>query len=149
MLLRSDLGHVPTQLAFAADNNNWGRPMSIVENWKTVVFERYAQFNGRANRAEYWWYALVNICVGLVLYILMAATSSGFFLVIYVLWALATFIPSLAVAIRRLHDTGRSGWWWLIAAVPIIGAIVLIVFLASEGTSEANQYGVAPGYATA
>lgn len=111
----------------------------IVNNWKTVVFERYAQFTGRAGRAEYWWYALVAAIVGVVLSLL--AQASTLFVIIYVIWALATLIPGLAVGVRRLHDTGKSGWFMLIALIPIIGVIVLIVFLATDGSPSPNQYG--------
>lgn len=110
--------------------------------WQLAMITNYSKFDGRASRAEYWWPALVNIVIGLVLSLLSQA--SVFFLVIYVIFSLALLIPSLAVTVRRLHDTGRSGWWILIALIPIIGAIVLIVFLASEGSRGANQYGPPP-----
>lgn len=111
----------------------------IVNNWKTVVFERYAQFTGRAGRAEYWWYVLVAAVVGIVLSLL--AQASTLFVIVYVIWGLATLIPGLAVAVRRLHDTDKSGWWVLIALIPIVGAIILIVFLATQGSYSSNQYG--------
>ncbi len=123
----------------------------IISNWKNVVLGHYADFGGRAGRAEYWYFVLVQFVVGLVLSVL-AEASALFSLVSFVWWA-ATLVPSIAVAVRRLHDTGRSGLWLLIAFIPIVGVIVLIVFLATSGDAAPNQYGqpvtsgatVAPG----
>jgi uncharacterized membrane protein YhaH (DUF805 family) len=111
----------------------------LVGYWKRVVLERYAEFSGRSNRAEFWWYFLANLIVGVVLNLLTAASS--IFWVPYVIYSLAVLIPGLAVGVRRLHDTDRSGWWLLIALVPIVGIIVLIVFWANEGMPGPNRYG--------
>jgi uncharacterized membrane protein YhaH (DUF805 family) len=116
----------------------------LVGYWKQVVLERYAQFTGRARRAEYWWFSLATLIVGVVLSVLGAVSS--IFLILYYVYALAVLIPSLAVGIRRLHDTDRSGWWLLIALIPLVGAIVLIVFLATDSTRGTNQYGVSEKY---
>jgi uncharacterized membrane protein YhaH (DUF805 family) len=116
--------------------------MPIIENWKLVVLERYAKFDGRAGRAEFWWFVLANFLVYVVLAILLQV--SGIFLILELLYALAMLIPSIAVAIRRLHDTDKSGWLLLIGLVPFIGAIILIVFYAMEGTNGPNQYGAGP-----
>jgi len=122
--------------------------MLMVEYFKLVVFERYAQFTGRAGRAEYWWFFLANLIVSVLFNALGRATA--LFALIGLLYSLALLIPGIAVAIRRLHDTGRSGWWLLISLVPIVGIIVLIVFLATEGDPGANEYGPPdPGLATA
>ena len=107
--------------------------------WKKVVLENYANFRGRAGRPEFWWFALASFVVEFVLGIL--AGVSRFFWVFYALYALGVLIPSLAVGIRRLHDTSRSGWWILISLVPFVGTIILIVFLALPPTPNANQYG--------
>ena len=88
----------------------------LVGYWKQVVLERYAKFDGRARRAEYWWFTLGNVIVAIVLSLLGGV--SDIFTVIYFLYALAVLIPSIAVAIRRLHDTDKSGWWLLISLVP-------------------------------
>lgn len=109
--------------------------MSFVEAVQ-VCLRKYADFSGRARRSEYWWFALFNFGVTLIL----SLVSS----VLYVLAALALFLPALAVGVRRLHDTGRSGWYLLISLIPLVGAIILIVFLASPGNPEPNQYGDAP-----
>ena len=116
--------------------------MPIIENWKLVVLERYAKFDGRAGRAEFWWYFLANLIIWTAL--LMLTQVSSIFLVLYFLFAVAMFVPNIAVGIRRLHDTDKSGLWLLIAVLPVIGTIILLVFFAMEGTSGANQYGAAP-----
>lgn len=120
--------------------------------WKKVVFENYANFNGRARRAEYWNYALLNfIIVMMPLYIvgliMVAADNSaiGMLLIgLYALVAIGTFIPSLAVSVRRLHDIGKSGWNYLIVLIPLVGPIVILVWFCSEGNRSANEYGEDP-----
>ncbi len=86
---------------------------------------KYADFSGRATRPEYWWFVLFVVLGGILLS-LISSILGGIF-------SLATLLPSLAAATRRLHDTQRSGWWQLIGLVPVIGVIVLLVFLAQEG----------------
>jgi uncharacterized membrane protein YhaH (DUF805 family) len=110
-------------------------------NWYLAVLKNYAGFSGRARRTEYWMFFLFNVIIGVVLEVIGLVIKTQ---IIYYLYALAVLIPGLAVAARRLHDTGRSGWWLLIGLVPIVGAIVLIVFLASPGQPGANQYGSDP-----
>jgi uncharacterized membrane protein YhaH (DUF805 family) len=119
----------------------------IIENWKLVVLQRFAKFDGRAGRGEFWWFVLANLLVYIALGILIQI--SGIFWVIYALYWLATLIPSIAVAIRRLHDTDKSGWLMLIALVPFVGGIILLVFMILEGTAGPNQYGPAPEPAAA
>jgi uncharacterized membrane protein YhaH (DUF805 family) len=114
----------------------------IVDYYKLAVFEKYAQFDGRSGRAEYWWFALGNIIIGVVLSLL--ARASIIFVLLYFAYALATLVPGIAAGIRRLHDTNRSGWWLLISFVPCVGFIVLIVFLATAGDPHPNQYGPPP-----
>jgi uncharacterized membrane protein YhaH (DUF805 family) len=116
--------------------------MILIDNWKRIIFERYAQFSGRASRSEYWYFVLANLAVYAVL-LLLTQVSSIFF-VLYVVWALAILIPSLAVAVRRLHDSDKSGWLLLIGLIPC-GGIVVLVFLILESTPAENKYGpVAP-----
>ena len=121
--------------------------MPIIENWKLVVLQRYAKFDGRAGRGEYWWFALANIVVYVALSIL--AQISGIFSLLSLIYALAVFVPSIAVAIRRLHDTDKSGWLLLIGLIPFVGAIILLVFVIQEGASGPNQYGPSPEPAAA
>ncbi len=89
-----------------------------------ICFTKYADFSGRASRSEYWWFALFIIVVSLV--------TSMFSNLVSGLFSLATLLPSIAAAARRLHDTNRSGWWQLIVLVPVVGLVVLLVFLAQE-----------------
>lgn len=93
-------------------------------------------FNGRAKRPEFWWFALFCVVVSLALGMASSAFST--------LFSLATLLPSLAVGARRLHDTNRSGWLQLLWMIPLIGWIIMIVFLAQQGSSEDNQYGSSP-----
>ena len=114
-----------------------------------VVFSKYVMFGGRARRSEYWWWVLFTFIVSIVTSGLDAAfgtnfrddTSSGG--LIQGLASLVLFLPGLAVAIRRLHDTGRVGWWILLALIPIIGWIVLIVFYVQDSKPD-NKYGPNP-----
>ena len=100
------------------------------------VFRQYFVFSGRACRSEYWWFFLFNFIVGIVL--------SLIFPVLYVIWVIGTIIPGFAVLDRRLHDTGRSGWWFFIGLIPIIGTIALLIFLVTEGDRGENRYGPDP-----
>lgn len=120
-------------------------PNPLVSYWKKVVLENYANFEGRARRAEFWWYVLANFIISIVFNILIQI--SGIFFVLDLIYVLAVLIPGIAVGVRRLHDTGKSGWWLLIALIPLVGAIVLIVFCATEGTREPNQWGPSPKFA--
>jgi uncharacterized membrane protein YhaH (DUF805 family) len=119
------------------------------------VLSQYVEFGGRARRAEYWWFVLFTVLVGVVTSILDLAlgtefegsiASSGLFSLIA---NLALLLPSLAVAVRRLHDTDRSGWWILIALIPLIGAIVLLVFFVQDGTPGPNRFGPSPKHQAA
>lgn len=101
-----------------------------------VCFAKYVDFNGRAKRPEYWWFFLFCFLVSLALNIVSAGLS--------LLFSLGTLLPSLAAGARRLHDTNRSGWWQLLWIVPLIGWIVMIVFLVQEGEESENAYGSAP-----
>ena len=124
--------------------------MTPVE-WAKRPLQKYAEFTGRASRPEYWWFVLAQIVVMLVAMFLDSMLGTDFgdsgYGFIYLVVALALVVPAIAVGIRRLHDTDRSGWWLLIALIPIVGAIILIVFLASEGTKGDNQYGPPPAIA--
>ena len=125
---------------------------NIFDWWKKVFFKNYFNFSGRARRMEYWSYALVNFIITLPFYVLhfIDIAKSDFqnpfspYYFIIMLISLATLLPSLGVFVRRMHDTNRSGWWFLIAFVPLIGAIVILVFLFTEGTKGVNNYGNDP-----
>ncbi len=108
-----------------------------------TVFQRYATFTGRSRRPEYWWFVLFNLIVSLVLGIVSGILFRDEADILGAIYNLAVLVPSLAVSVRRLHDTGRTGWWLLIALIPIVGIIVLIVFFATKGEEQDNQYGPA------
>ena len=110
-------------------------------NYYTGVLKNYVGFQGRARRAEYWQYFLVNFIITVVLEVLAAAIS---FPALVYIFEVAVLLPSLAVGVRRLHDTDRTGWWILIALIPIVGWIVFLVFACSEGTRGPNKYGADP-----
>ncbi len=122
-------------------------------NWYLEVLKKYAVFSGRARRKEYWYFVLFNTLISIVLGIIDGVTGSfstkagmGLLGGIY---TLSVIIPGIAVSVRRLHDTGRSGWWLLIVLVPLIGAIVLLVFMVQNSQTDENQYGNNPKTATA
>ena len=104
------------------------------------ALKRYADFTGRAKRQEYWMFILFYLIFYLMLSVIDAVIGTP---VLSSLYSLALFIPSISIAARRLHDTSRSGWWQLIALIPLIGAIVLIVFLVQD-SHEDNEYGPNP-----
>lgn len=107
------------------------------------VLKKYAVFSGRARRQEYWMFALFNAIISLVLFLiaLVAGNAGTVFLGLY---GLAVLIPTLAVTWRRLHDTDRDGWSWLVIFLPFVGAIILIVFLTLNGTRGPNRFGPDP-----
>ncbi|MBT2366038.1 DUF805 domain-containing protein [Streptomyces sp. ISL-10] len=111
-------------------------------SWYLAVLKNYAGFSGRARRKEYWMFTLINIIIALVL--MGIDMAAGTYPIIYAIYTLALLLPTLAVTVRRLHDTGRSGWWIFISAIPLVGGIILLVFLASEGKAEANKFGADP-----
>jgi uncharacterized membrane protein YhaH (DUF805 family) len=114
-------------------------------NWYLEVLRKYAVFSGRSRRKEYWMFFLFNMIVVCVLTIIEALVRSGAQMsVLTSIYSLGVLIPGIAVAIRRLHDTNRSGWWLLICFVPLIGAIVLIVFMTLDSQPGDNQYGPNP-----
>ena len=111
-------------------------------DWYLKVLQNYAEFEGRAQRMEYWMFVLVNLLV------LFALNVIGYLLgldeVLGFLYSLAILIPSIAVSVRRLHDTDRSGWWILIGIIPLIGALILLVFYCLDGDVGDNYHGPDP-----
>lgn len=117
--------------------------------WYLKVLRQYADFTGRARRTEYWMYILFNMIFAIVAAVLDNLLGLKFnqeipYGFIYLIYGLATFIPGLAVMVRRLHDVDKSGWWVFISLIPLVGTIWLLVLLATDGTPGANQYGVNP-----
>jgi uncharacterized membrane protein YhaH (DUF805 family) len=107
------------------------------------VFNNYANFTGRACRAEYWYFVLLTFLVNGALQIL-AHTDPQEADLINALWGLATIVPTLSVSVRRLHDIGRSGWWLLLGCIPVAGWIVLLIWHARPGDAWPNRYGRSP-----
>ena len=104
-------------------------------------FSKYVTFSGRSSRSAYWWWYLFGVLVLVVSLAIDYALGAGG--ILYVLVALAMLLPNLAVLVRRLNDAGHSGWWLLIGLLPLIGAIVLLVFTL-QGSDQPNQWGNGP-----
>lgn len=135
--------------------------MTLKDSVKKCLTSHYACMKGRASRSEFWWYALAiwivemiiqMICCGSAFSSIMAASMSGqemgieeimsasSGMIVLVIFGLAVLCPSICVMVRRLHDTGRSGWWWFVSFIPFVGGIILLVFMILE-SAPANQYG--------
>lgn len=110
--------------------------------WFLKAFKNYAGFQGRARRKEYWMFFLFSTIFSIVVAILDSIVNLNS--VLAGLYSLAILLPSLAVGARRLHDTGKSGWWLLISLIPLIGSIILIVFLCQDSEEYDNKYGANP-----
>jgi len=116
----------------------------------TTCFRKYVDFGGRARRSEYWFFALYSILAAVAAQIVdrfvdpPAADVPYAVGIVYIVVVLANFLPGLAVTVRRLHDTNRSGWWFLIVLVPLLGAILLIVWFCTKGTKGDNRFGPDP-----
>jgi uncharacterized membrane protein YhaH (DUF805 family) len=127
-------------------------------NWYVKVLKQYADFSGRARRTEYWMWTLFNLIIILaligiaILFFIIGEKSEnqGFMALgvgvyfIYLLYGLAVFIPSLAVAVRRLHDIGKSGWYYLIGLIPFAGMIILLIWFCSDSQPGVNEWGKNP-----
>ncbi|MFK5973041.1 MAG: DUF805 domain-containing protein [Flavobacteriaceae bacterium] len=118
-------------------------------NWYIKVIKQYADFKGRARRREYWMFALFNIIVIMALLLVAgmigSATDSVELVSIPIMiYYVAIILPSIAVAVRRLHDINKSGWYYLVSLIPLIGGIWLLVLLCTEGERGDNQYGSNP-----
>ena len=110
--------------------------------WYLQVLKNYAKFTGRARRKEYWMFLLFSIIISVVLTVIDGVVGTGG--ILGLVYSLAVLIPSIAVAVRRMHDIDKSGWWLLIAFVPLIGIIVVIVFACMAGTPGDNRFGPPP-----
>lgn len=122
-------------------NNHSAEANYGILDWFKKALRNYTNFSGRARRKEYWYFVLVQmglIIVAMILDAIIFNSETGLF---YIVVALGLFLPGLAVTIRRLHDTSRSGWWFLLSILPLIGSIILLVFLASDTKLETNQWG--------
>ena len=125
----------------------------LIENAKTILTQNYCNFNDRARRSEYWLFVLFNIIVefilsgiAFILTLFLPKNSAPYAYVLVSLYSLIIFIPGLALTIRRLHDTGKSGWYILVALIPIVGGIIVLYFLVQDSQQEQNEYGISPKY---
>ena len=109
-----------------------------------AVLKNYAGFSGRAGRKEFWMFALINIAIYLGLVIISQVAEVKPLLYLAVFYVVAVIVPSIAVTVRRLHDTGRSGGWYFITFVPFIGSLWLLVLTILDGNAGPNQYGPDP-----
>ena len=119
-----------------------------LESWK-----RAFDFSGRSRRREFWLPYLINIVIVMVLDFLAIVTTArnprgsvSIFFIILAIYALAYLIPTLALTVRRLHDMGKSGWWYFISLIPFVGTILLIIYLCTDSVSYDNEYGISPKY---
>ena len=110
--------------------------------WYIKVMQNFLVFSGRARRKEYWMFGLINFLITIGLG--MAESMVGLPGTLSSFYALVVLIPSIAVSVRRLHDTGRSGWWMLLNFLPVLGTIVLIVFFVFDSEEGTNEYGPNP-----
>ena len=126
--------------------------MGLLESVRSF-WSNYSNFKGRSRRSEYWFISLflfvTNLAAALIDLALMEGDVDRFIAnggggIVGLVWILATLLPALAVLVRRLHDTGRSGWWALIGFVPLAGAIILFVFTVMDSHPQANKYGSSP-----
>ena len=116
-------------------------------------WSNYSTFRGRSRRSEYWWIqlflVLTNLAVAAIDLALMSGDVDRFIAnggggIVGLIWILVTIVPALAVLVRRLHDTGKSGWWALIGFVPLVGGIVLLVFTVLDSDAVENKFGMSP-----
>ncbi len=135
------------------------RDRGYIVNWYLKVLRQYADFQGRARRTEYWMFTLFNVLASVVLLFVDSLLGTGNFTggtgaagvgfaaslgLLGLIYALAVLVPTLAVGVRRLHDTGRSGWWLLITLIPLVGSLVLLVFFVIDGDRRPNRHGPDP-----
>ena len=120
-----------------------------------ILTNKYADFKGRARRKEYWMYSLFQVLIGFSLYLISFIfftnvldydNEKGLYssLLLFALFLMLHFIQNIAIAVRRLHDTGKSGWWYLLSLIPYIGPFILFILLVLESSEEENQWGVNP-----
>lgn len=115
---------------------------------RRALTTNYCNFSGRASRSEFWWFQLFSFIVGCILSTLLFATNqSTFWTMVYYAIALYFVLPGFGLVFRRLHDTGRSGWWWLLSLIPIVGEIILLVWFCQDSQPFENRYGSVPNRA--
>ena len=120
--------------------------MSFTEAVRTCLKEKYYNFNDRAQRSEYWWFALFACGVTIVLSVLdnLIFNNASGYGIFSTIWGFAILLPYLGVGVRRLHDLDKSGWWLLISFIPVIGFIILVFWFIQQGTRGQNRFGADP-----
>ncbi len=111
-------------------------------DWYIKVLKKYAEFNGRAQRAEYWYFALFNVLISIALTLPETLINNTQFLAN--IYSLAVLVPGIAVTVRRLHDINKSGWYLLVALIPCVGAIILLIWTIQDSDPGPNEYGENP-----
>ncbi|MDE6692315.1 MAG: DUF805 domain-containing protein [Muribaculaceae bacterium] len=119
------------------------RQVSFKEAVERAIMQNYCNFDGRASRSEYWWYVLFSTLLGFAISIVFVWSKTMMDIVSGVA-GLALLLPGLGLAVRRLHDIGKSGWWLLICLIPLIGAIILLIWDCKESHMQPNEYGPVP-----
>lgn len=122
------------------------RQLEFKEAVVRALTVNYCQFTGRASRSEFWWFQLFSFVLGMVVGFIFSF-SENFELVMQCIVGLALLLPSLGLMVRRLHDIGKSGWWWFLSFIPLVGVIVLIVWFCKNSDMAPNQYGPVPNLA--
>jgi|APHig6443717497_1056834.scaffolds.fasta_scaffold75949_2 uncharacterized membrane protein YhaH (DUF805 family) len=119
--------------------------MDFITAVKVCLGQKYVAFRGRASRSEYWYFVLFNLLINLVAGVIdIAISSQNGFSPAGLIVAIALLLPGLGVLVRRLHDIDRSGWWLLISLIPLLGTILLLVWLCRRGTQGDNRFGSDP-----
>ncbi len=119
------------------------RQATFQEAVESALKVNYCNFNGRASRSQYWYYVLFTAILGVVLTILTAIIGEVGTYITYLV-DLALLLPGLGLAVRRLHDINKSGWFIFLALIPLVGAIILIIWFCKESDMQPNQYGPVP-----
>lgn len=146
----SSTGGVTTVLQNASQTRNENGQLSLFALFLETLTKRYAQFSGRASKREFWGFMLFKIVAVVAIFFVTVIMSEinkslgSIFSLLYWLFVIALVIPDLSVGVRRLHDIGKSGWWYLIAFVPLIGTIWLIILWCQASVNEDNQWGGLP-----
>ena len=121
------------------------KQVSFGDAVKRALTVNYCNFEGRSSRSEFWWFYLFNVIISTVFQFLLGMTdNSNLIMILFSLVGLALLLPGLGLAVRRLHDIGKSGWWIFINLIPIAGWIIFIVWMAKESEMTPNQYGPVP-----
>lgn len=120
------------------------RQVSFTEAIKMALQQNYCNFSGRSSRSEYWWFSLFNLIIGFILGFIGSMISQQAYYVLSAIVNLGLLLPGLGLVVRRLHDINKSGWWILINLIPLVGWIIMLVWLCKDSDPTDNQYGPVP-----